>query len=163
MAVVKSSGTLSLSYVGVFPFSSLMAYVNCSGSSKSNYTYTLNKTINLNLPACVGDLDTTTGTLTSIIKPIPPVGFANLAKNTDGSWNISIFSTDVEMIDLTFTYFLEFYDSSGALVDQPTWPYLTITIIDPCLIATDFIEVFFYVMKFIVFTLLLIFFIFKYC
>ena len=29
LAVVKSSGTLSLSYVGAFPFPSFMAYVNC--------------------------------------------------------------------------------------------------------------------------------------
>ena len=85
----------------------------------------------MRIPACVGDLRTTTGTLTPIGTPTPPVGFAVLAKNADGSWKINIFSRDVTISGLAYTYLLEFYDSSGALVNQPTSPYFTITIDDP--------------------------------
>ena len=40
----------------------------------------------LTIPACEGDLGTTTGQLIAIGTPTPPEGFAVLTKSTDGSW-----------------------------------------------------------------------------
>ena len=99
-----------------------MVYVDCSASNNENYTYTLNEPIDLTIPACLGDLSTTTATLTAIGTPTPPEGFAVLAKNTDGSWKITISSHDSKISGLVYTYALEFYDSSGTYLIQSSSP-----------------------------------------
>ena len=110
--------------------------MNCSASNQVNYDYTLIQTITLTIPACVGDLGKTTGTLTPIGTPAPPSGFAVLSKNTDGSWKITIKSSDLTIAGRVFPYQLVFSDSSGAIVTQPTSPYFAITVVNPCLTTT---------------------------
>ena len=58
----------------------------------------------------------------------PPIGFATMTKNTDGSFSIALSSNDPLITGETYSFILSFSDSSGAIVNQPTSPFFNVVV-----------------------------------
>jgi hypothetical protein len=65
--------------------------------------------------------NTTSATLT-FTGITPPMSFATLTKNTDGSFSIALSSSDPLITGETYIFTLSFFDSSGASFTQLTSP-----------------------------------------
>ena len=66
--------------------------------------------------------------MTSTGAYVPDLGFAVLTKNGDNTFKIAINSADPAITGLSYTYLMNFSDSSVSFVTQPTAPSFNVLI-----------------------------------
>ena len=91
----------------------------------NEFIYYISDLTEINLPVCLvipkSLPDLTKATLTSIGATPPIAEFANISKNSDNSYKISLFSNDLLIAGNVYQFKLNF-DDPGAQVNQPKFP-----------------------------------------